>query len=144
MKKENIYEKIQPLNKNLFECEFEFEDLTTKEKDILRETMMKINESMMEFALYSLDKKIEPLETLIRLKNTKTTGDIKINMHDKDGRVLGVVIFKTLKITEIKNLIDFDFNATDHKDTAKNIIVEFIFDDILYTSDGKEFEKITK
>jgi hypothetical protein len=144
MKKENIYEKIQPLNKNLFECDFEFPDLTTKEKDILRETMMKINEEMMEFALYSLDKKIEPLETLIRLKNTKTTGDIKINMHDKEGRVLGVVVFKTLKITEIKNLIDFDFNATDYKDTAKNIIVEFVFDDILYTSDGKEFEKITK
>ena len=105
---------------------------------------MKINEEMMEFALYSLDKKIEPLETLIRLKNTKTTGDVKINMHDKEGRVLGVVVFTTLKITEIKNLIDFDFTATDYKDTAKNIIVEFIFDDIFYTSDGKEFEKITK
>ena len=105
MKKENIYEKIQPLNKSLFECDFEFADLTTKEKDILRESLIKINETMMEFELFSLDKKVEPLETLIRLKNTKITGDIKINMHDKEGRVLGVVIFKTLKITEIKNLI---------------------------------------
>jgi len=143
MKKENIYEKIQPLNKSLFECDFEFADLTTKEKDILRESLIKINETMMEFELFSLDKKVEPLETLIRLKNTKITGDIKINMHDKEGRVLGVVIFKTLKITEIKNLIDFDFNAVDHRDTNKNLVVEFIYDDILYTSDGKEFEKIT-
>ena len=143
MKKENIYEKIQPLNKSLFECDFEFVDLSTKEKDVLKETLVKINETMMEFELFSLDKKIEPLETLIRLRNTKTTGDIKINMHDKDGRVLGIVIFKTLKITEIKNLIDFDFGAADNRDTSKNIIVEFVYDDILYTSDGKEFEKIT-
>lgn len=143
MKKENIYEKIQPLNKSLFECDFEFADLTTKEKDVLRETLIKINETMMEFELYSLDKKIEPLETLIRLKNTKTTGDVKIKMHDKTGLVLGVVIFKTLKITDIKNLIDFDFNVTDHRESGKNIIIEFIYDDILYTGDGKEFEKIT-
>ena len=143
MKKESIYEKIQPLNKSLFECDFEFTDLVAKEKEILKETLVKINETMIEFELFSLDKKIEPLETLIKLKNTKTTGDIKINMHDKDGRVLGIVIFKTLKITEIKNLIDFDFGAADNRDTSKNIIVEFVYDDILYTSDGKEFEKIT-
>ena len=143
MKKENIYEKIQPINKSLFECDFEFVDLTQIEKDLLKQTLMKINETMMEFELNSLAKKIEPLETLIRLKNTKTTGDVKIKMHDKSGTVLGIVVFKTLKITEIKNLIDFDFNATDYKDSGKNIIVEFIYDDILYTSDGKEFEKIT-
>lgn len=143
MKKENIYEKIQPLNKSLFECDFEFADLSVKEKEVLRETLVKINETMMEFELFSLDKKIEPLETLIRLKNTKTTGDVKIKMHDKEGTVLGVVIFKTLKITDIKNLIDFDFAANDYKNSSKNIIVEFIYDDILYTSDGKDFEKIT-
>lgn len=143
MKKENIYEKIQPLNKSLFECDFEFADLTTKEKELLRQTLMKINETMMEFELFSLDKKVEPLEILIKLKNTKTTGDVKIKMHNKEGVVLGVVIFKTLKITEIKNLIDFDFNVTDYKESSKNLVVEFIYDDILYTSDGKEFEKIT-
>jgi hypothetical protein len=144
MKKENIYEKIQPLHKSLFECDFEFAELTTKEKEILRETLIRINETMMEFELFSLDKKIEPLETLIRLKNTKTTGDVKIKMHDKEGSVLGVVIFKTLKITEIKNLIDFDFEVSDYSTkSGKNIVIEFIYDDILYTSDGKEFEKIT-
>lgn len=144
MKKENIYEKIQPLNKGLFECDFEFADLTQKEKDILRETLIKINETMMEFELFSFEKKIEPLETLIKLKNTKTTGDVKIKMHNKEGVVLGIVIFKTLKVTEIKNLIDFDFNAAeDYKQSSKNIIVEFIFDDILYTGDGKDFEKIS-
>jgi hypothetical protein len=142
MKKENIYEKIQPLNKSLFECNFEFSELSKEEKEILRETLTKINEEMMEFELYSLNKKIEPLKTLIRLKNTKTTGDIKIKMHDKEGMVLGIVVFKTLKITEIKNLIDFDFSYSD-SNKAKNIIVGFVYDDILYTSDGKEFEKIT-
>jgi len=144
MKKENIYEKIQPLNKNLFESDFEFVDLTDKEKEILKESLIKINETMMEFELFSFDKKIEPLQTLIKLKNTKTTGDVKIKIHDKEGLVLGIVLFKTLKITEIKNLIDFDFNAVDYKQTGKNLIVEFIYDDIFYTNDGKEFEKITK
>lgn len=144
MKKENIYEKIQPLNKSLFECNFEFIDITMKEKEIMKETLLRINETEMEFELYSHDKKVEPLETLIRLKNTKSTGDVKINMHDKEGRVLGVVIFKTLKITDIRNLIDFDFSAVSQRDTVKTIIVNFIYDDILYTSDGKEFEKITK
>lgn len=142
MKKENIYEKIQPLNKSLFECDFEF-DISPKEKELLRETLVKINDSMMEFDLVSLDKKIQPLETLIKLKNDKTTGDVKIKMHDKDGAVLGIVIFKTLKITEIKNLIDFDFNATDYRESTKNLVVEFIYDDILYTNDGKDFRKIT-
>ena len=143
MKKENIYERTQPLNKSLFQCEFDFSDLTIKERDILKETVNKITEKMMEFELLSLDKKIEPLETLIKLKNSKATGDVKIKMHNKEGIVLGIVIFKTLKVTEIKNLIDFDFNAVDYKESGKNIIIEFIYDDILYTSDGKEFEKIT-
>lgn len=142
MKKENIYEKIQPLNKSLFECDFEFIDTTIKEREVMRETLLRINETEMEFELYSHDKKIEPLETLIRLKNTKVTGDVKIKMHDKDDRVLGIVIFKTLKITEIRNLIDFDFSAIDQRNTTKTIIVDFLYDDILYTSDGKEFEKI--
>ena len=39
MKKENIYDKTQPINKNLFECEFDFEELTKTEKDICRETI---------------------------------------------------------------------------------------------------------
>ena len=138
MKKENIYEKIQPLNKNLFECDFEFSDLTQTEKDIIRETLIKIDESRMEFELVSLNKRIEPLEILIKLKNQKTTGDVKVKIHDKDGLVLAVVIFKTLKITDIKNLVDFDI-----KESGKTIIVEFIYDDILYTSNGEEFEKIT-
>jgi hypothetical protein len=143
MIKENIYEKFQPLDKALFECDFEFVDLSKKEKDLLKEAILKVNGTMMEFNLFYSNKKIEPLETLIKLKSNKLTGDVKINMHDKKGMVIGVVIFKTLKITEIKNLIDFDFSEPDINKAEKTIVIEFIYDDILYTSDGKEFEKIT-
>jgi len=142
MKKETIYDKIQPLNRGLFECDFDFGDLVIQEKEILKESLIRINETMMEFELFSINKKIEPLQILIKLKNDKTTGDVKIKMLDKEQTVLGIVIFKTLKITEINKLIDFDFEKTDYKD-VKNITVKFSYDDILYTNDNKDFEKIT-
>ena len=143
MIKENIYEKFQPLDKTLFECDFEFTELSKKEKDVLRESIIKVNGNMMEFSLFYVDKKVEPLETLIRLKNNKSIGDVKIKMHDKSGTILGIVIFKTLKVIEIKNLIDFDFTEPDSYKAEKSITIEFLYDDILYTSDGKDFEKIT-
>lgn len=142
MKKENIYDKTQPINKNLFECDFEFEELTKKERELLRETLNRLNEDSMEFDLLAYEKGIEPLEILLKLKNNKTTGDVKLSIHDKEGKILGIVIFKTLKFTEINHLIDFDFSVS-YPDQGKTITVKYVCDDTLYTSDNKEFEKIT-
>jgi hypothetical protein len=144
MKKE-IYDNLnkENINKNLFEVDFDFTELSKTEKEILKNCILKINEEIMEFELLSIDKVIQPLDILIRLKNEKISGEVKIKMHDKDGRVLGVLIFKTLKFTEINNLIDFNFEVDGYKDTRKNITTNFTFDDILYSSDGKEFNKLT-
>lgn len=143
MKKENIYDKTQPINKNLFECEFDFEELTKTEKDICRETLVRINEDVMEFDLLAFEKKIEPLEILLKLKNNKTTGEVRVKIHDKDHKILGFVIFRTLKFIEISNLIDFDSSVTTYPANGKSITVKFLCDDIFYTSDNKDFEKIT-
>ena len=97
----------------------------------------------MEFELMAIDKVVQPLDILIRLKNNKSTGDVLIKMKDKDEHILGVFKFKTLKVTEINNLIDFDFGVTDYKDLEKTITINFIYDDILYSSDEKNYDKLS-
>ena len=143
--KKVAYENLtkENINKNLFDVDFEFEDLSVIEKQLLKDYINKINEKEMEFDLMSIDKVVQPLDVLIRLKNNKTTGDVLIKMKDKDDRVLGIFKFKTLKVTEISNLIDFDFNEADWKSGQKTLTINFIYDDILYSSDGKEYEKLT-
>lgn len=145
MKKE-IYDNLnkENINKNLFEVDFEFEELSKIEKEILKNCILKINEDIMEFELLSIDKVVQPLDILIRLKNNKLTGDVKIKMKDKVDNILGIFIFEKLKFTEINNLIDFDFEADSYKkDSNKNLTTNFIFDDILYSNDGKEYNKLT-
>lgn len=143
MKKD--YEKLtkENINKNLFDVEFEFEDLTIIEKKLLSDHIIKVNDNIMEFELMSVDKIVQPLDILIKLKNNKLTGDVLIKMKDKDSNILGIFKFKTLKVTEINNLIDFDFLETDFRSTQKTLTINFIYDDILYSNDGKEYEKLT-
>jgi len=136
-----IYENLlkENINKNLFEVDFEFDELTNIEKQLLKDYINRLDENTMEFELVSVEKVVQPLDILIKLKNNKITGNVKINMIDKEGNVIGIVIFKTLKITEIKNLIDFDFNKSDKND---KLVANFTYDDILYSNDGKDFEKL--
>ena len=98
---------------------------------------------MMEFEMMSVDKVVQPLDILIKLKSNKFSGDVLIKMKDKDETVLGTFKFKTLKVTEINNLIDFDFGVSDFRDSQKVLTINFIFDDILYSSDGKNYEKLS-
>lgn len=145
MKKE-IYDNLnkESINKKLFEVDFDYKELSKTEKEILKNCILKINENLMEFELLSIDKVVQPLDILIRLKNEKSTGDVTIKMHDKSETVLGIFIFKTLKFTEINNLIDFDFEAdTYDKESNKNLTIHFTYDDILYSNDGKEYNKLT-
>jgi len=141
-----VYENLtkENINKNLFDVDFEFEDLTKIEKQILQDHIIKITNEMMEFELMSVDKTVQPLDILIKLKNNKSTGNVIIKMKDKDEVVLGMFKIITLKITEISNLIDFDFNSyPDWKNKEKTLTTNFIYDDILYSNDGKEYEKLT-
>jgi len=140
-----VYEDLtkEKINKNLFDVDFQFEELTTIEKQLLKDYINKITDNMMEFELMAIDKVVQPLDILIRLKNNKSTGDVLIKMKDKDEHILGVFKFKTLKVTEINNLIDFDFGVTDYKDLEKTITINFIYDDILYSSDEKNYDKLS-
>jgi len=140
------YESLikENINKNLFDVDFEFDNLTVNEKKLLQDYINKITDSMMEFELVSVEKVIQPLAILIKLKNNKLTGDVFIKMKDKDENILGVFKFEKLKITEINNLIDFDFQSSSTpKSTDKTITVNFVFDDILYSSDGKKYDKLS-
>jgi len=140
-----VYENLtkENINKNLFDVDFEFEDLTKIEKQLLKDLVQKITDDVMEFELMSVEKVAQPLDILIKLKNNKTTGDVIIKMKDKGDHTLGVFKFKTFKITEINNLIDFDFGEADWKNCSKNLSIIFTYDDILYSADGKEYEKLT-
>lgn len=140
-----VYEEMtkENINKNLFDVDFEFEDLSKIEKQLLKDLVQKVTNDVMEFDLMSVEKTVQPLDILIKLKNSKTTGDVLIKMKDKEDHTLGVFKFKTLKVTEINNLIDFDFGASDWKESSKNLSINFTYDDILYSADGKEYEKLT-
>lgn len=140
-----VYENLikEKINKNLFDVDFEFEDLTVIEKKLLKDHINKITENMMEFEMMSVDKVVQPLDILIKLKSNKFSGDVLIKMKDKDETILGTFKFKTLKVTEINNLIDFDFGVSDFRDSQKVLTINFVFDDILYSSDGKNYDKLS-
>lgn len=140
-----VYENLtkENINKNLFDVDFEFDDLNSIEKQLLKDYINKITDNMMEFELMSVDKTVQPLDILIRLKNNKLTGDVLVKMKDKDDHILGVFKFERLRVTEIKNLIDFDFGESDFRESQKTLSINFIYDDILYSNDRKEYEKLT-
>lgn len=140
-----VYEDLikENINKNLFDVDFEFDDITKIEKQLLKDHINKITDNMMEFELMSVEKVVQPLDILIKLKNNKSTGDVLIKMKDKDENILGVFKFKTLKVTEINNLIDFDFGVADLRSSQKTLTINFIYDDVLYSSDGKNYEKLS-
>lgn len=131
------------VNKNLFDVDFEFKELTPIEKRLLQDHIIKIHDDKMEFELISVEKVVQPLDILIKLKNNKTSGDVLVQMKDKQDNILGIFKFKTFKVVEINNLIDFDFNEADVRSSEKTITINFIYDDILYSKDGKEYEKLT-
>jgi len=140
-----LYEELtkEKINKSNFDVDFDFVELTKIEKKLLQDHLIKITDNMMEFELMSVDKVVQPLDILIRLKNNKLTGDVSIKMKDKDESVIGSFMFKTLKFTEINNLIDFDISVGDWKESEKTLTINFIYDDILYSSDGKNYDKLS-
>ena len=140
-----VYDDLikENINKNLFDVDFEFDDLTKIEKQLLKDHINKVTDNMMEFELMSVEKVVQPLDILIKLKNNKSTGDVLIKMKDKDENILGIFKFKTLKVTEINNLIDFDFGVADLRSNQKTLSINFIYDDILYSNDGKNYDKLS-
>jgi hypothetical protein len=132
------------IHKNLFQVEFDFTELNEKERSILTNLVTKVTEDYLEFNLQSINNIVQPLDILIGLKNSKATGDVTIKMHNKENEVLAEFKFKTFKVTEINNLIDFDLSEEEfNKSSEKTLSIKFIYDDILYSSSSKESEKLT-
>ena len=123
-----VYEELtkENINKNLFDVDFEFEEISKIEKQLLKDHIIKITDDKMEFELMSVEKVAQPLDILIKLKNNKSTGDVFVKMKDKDDNILGTFKFKTLKVMEINNLIDFDFTEPDFKNNQKTLCRENI------------------
>ena len=73
-------------------------DYQPSTEQLLKNHINKVNENSMEFELVSVDKVVQPLDVLIRLKNNKSTGDVLIKMVNKDDDTLGIFKFKTFKV----------------------------------------------
>ena len=69
-----VYEELtkENINKNLFDVDFEFEEISKIEKQLLKDHIIKITDDKMEFELMSVEKVAQPLDILIKLKNSST------------------------------------------------------------------------
>jgi len=126
--------------KNNFDLEFSgFKGTTKGEYDILNRCFLSIKENVIKFKLIQINKKIQPLEILVRFKNNVTIGTLILTVKDEEDTNVGKIKFKNLKITQINDLIDFDYDE-EYKESFINVNIEH--DGIIYeTRTGKE-EKI--
>ena len=124
-----------------FDIEFEnFKGTKETEYNILTETFSKINEDVLVFDLIESNKKIEPLELIVKFISNRTVGDITVKLVDKDNAVLGKIKFNKLLFTKINGLIDFAFNR-ENKD--KSIKVSYECNDITYIGKSGKEEKLS-
>jgi hypothetical protein len=128
------------ISNNNIEIEFSnFKGLREQDYDILRETFNKIDKTNVNFNLVELNKKIEPLELLIKLTSNKITGTMIINITNNDKEVIGKIKFHNVQFLSIDGLIDFSF-IDDPID--KNIIVHYECNDKFYIGKNGKEEKL--
>jgi len=128
------------ITRNNFDIDFTgFKGTTKTEYETLDKCFLSIKDDIIKFELIQISKKIQPLDILVRFKNTVTTGQLILSVKDEDNNDVGKIKFKNLKIVEIKDLIDFDLSE-ERKDSFIHVKIEH--DGISYeTKSGKE-EKI--
>lgn len=125
---------------NLFGVNFQsFKGLKEFEYDILKDNFKKIDKNCITFDLQENNKKIQPLELIIKLLSNKLVGSLIIDLHNKDGVILGKLTFKNFLFKKIEDFIDFDF---DSEDTTKELKVSYEYDDIIYISNNGKEDKI--
>ncbi len=124
-----------------FDIEFsDFKGTKEIEYEILMSTFTEINENVLVFDLIESNKKIEPLELIIKFISNKTIGDVTINLLDKEQTILGKIKFNKILFTKINGLIDFAFNR-ENKD--KEIKVHYECNDISYIGKSGKEEKLS-
>lgn len=105
---------------------------------LLSETLKDINKEYVIFDLLEINKRIQPLELIIKSISNKLIGELIINIHNKEGLVLGKIRFFNFMFKKVENLIDF---TLDTESKTKNIKVSYECDKIYYLNkDGKEEE----
>jgi hypothetical protein len=133
--------ELNEIYNNLFDVKFSsFKGLKDPEYNLLTDTFQEMNKEYIIFELLEVSKKIQPLEIIIKLISNKLVGDLIIDIHNKEGEVLGRIKFKNFIFKKIEDLIDFNFSTENNQ---KNIKVIYEYDEVLYIGkDGKD-EKIS-
>jgi len=129
--------KTESYNYNLFEVDFICEGLTKSASDFLQDQIIEVSPHKLEFQLNIVNKTIMPLDILADLFSNNKVFDIKIKPHNKDGSVLGEILYKNVKITRIDffennfnygnaNIAGFELDL-DNNRTQADIEVQQIF-----------------
>jgi len=125
---------------NSFDVSFSsFKGLKESEYDLLREFFKGINKDYMVFNLVEINKKVQPLEIILKIISNKLVGNLNIDLHNKDHEVLGKINFKNIVFKSIDGLIEFNFTSENKN---KELKVIFEYDDIIYTGKNGKEDKI--
>lgn len=135
------FEDLNNTYTNLFDINFsKFKGLKETEYELLKETFIKINKNTLIFDLIEIDKKIQPLEILIKLTSNKIIGELTIDLHNADGLVLGKILINKILLTKIDGLIDFSFS---NEKENKTITVSYECEIVTYIGKNGKEEKIS-
>jgi hypothetical protein len=116
--KENKTVECEPIYDSLFEAIFLVGGIQQEDDQILTNQLISINRHEIKFNLNFVDGKIQPLERLYELKNSRF--DITVKMHDRSGKVLGELTYENVTV-EGDNFADNTFDY-DSGETFKLIV----------------------
>lgn len=126
--------------KNLFDVTFlSLKGLKETEYNLLKETFQEMDKESITFDLIEVNEKIQPLEIIVKLVSSKTVGNLIIDLHNKEGLVLGKISFKNFVFKKIEDLIDFNFRS---ENKSKELKVIYEYDEIIYTGKSGKEDKI--
>ncbi|HRW21162.1 MAG TPA: hypothetical protein P5509_04250 [Bacteroidales bacterium] len=128
---------VDPLHKTLFEVCFISDKLTPEENMLLQDLVIRMSQHDITFNVNVIDEKIQPLETLLRfIKDNSADLVIELNLHDKNGTVLGTFEYRNVRIVG-SDFFDLDVDyepgktamginfATEEDEIQKEAIVYF-------------------
>lgn len=120
---------------NSFDVSFNFENIQESEMELLNSTFILLKDNIVKFELKIVsENKVQPLDTLIKLKSSKTRGECILKMKKYEEELVDIII-KGFKVVEIIGLLDFNFENDDEK----TVEVKFESDSIVYkTKDSEE------
>lgn len=104
--------------------------------DILNHLITSISKDTMVFSVNIINKRIEPLDTILNyLKKNKKIKFI-MTTHDKTGNNLFSFILYDFHFVKINNLLDFNYNVTD----IMKLSVTFDFNNLEYINSMDELQ----